>query len=62
MPVVVGGNGGYRRSNHASHYYLSQLASYGYFIIANSGPSSPYIVSDLNDPDPSELLRGSTGH
>lgn len=61
MPVVVWANGGCRRSNRQFFHFLSQLASYGYFVIANGAPTHPYIVSEregLRRPaDPAKLTR-----
>ena len=58
MPIVVWGNGGCRNSNMEFNYFLTQFASYGYFVIANGPPGNafdPLEVTGMVRPDSSKL-------
>ncbi len=61
MPIVVWGNGGCRESNEEFRYFLTKLASYGYFVVANGRPEHPYNPPELLgllDPKPERLIEG----
>jgi dienelactone hydrolase len=60
LPIVVWGNGGCRRSNQEFHYFLTQFASYGYLVVANGAPATPYIAAEVDGllaPDGDKLVR-----
>jgi hypothetical protein len=61
MPIIVWGNGGCRESNEEFRYFLTHLAGYGYFIVANGNPENPYHPEELAgilDPKPERLIAG----
>ena len=61
MPVVMWANGGCRRGNQEFHYFLTQLASFGYFVVANGDPNHPFTAAELHtllQPDPAKLISG----
>ncbi len=61
MPIMIWGNGGCRVSSREFSYFLNQMASYGYFIVARGNADLPYVTADvygLTDPRPQELIRG----
>lgn len=61
MPIVAWANGGCRESNMEVNYFLTHLAAYGYFIVANGSPDNPYDpleVTGMARPAPEKLTAG----
>jgi hypothetical protein len=61
MPIVAWGNGGCRDSNEEFRYFLTHFAAYGYLIVADGPPQSPYNPSELTGllrPQPQKLIAG----
>jgi hypothetical protein len=61
MPIMIWGNGGCRVSSREFSYFLNQMASYGFFIVARGNADLPLVAGDvagLTDPRPDELIRG----
>ena len=53
MPVVLWGNGGCRNNGLSASHFLREIASHGYFVIANGAPGEERaIVSALPPPPP----------
>jgi dienelactone hydrolase len=61
LPIVLWGNGGCRESNEEFRYFLTRLASYGVFVVANGAPENPYRPEQLTGlvtPDSRKLVAG----
>jgi dienelactone hydrolase len=59
LPLVLWANGGCRQSNEEFRYFLTRLASYGVFVVANGAPANPYRPEQLGGivtPDPQLLI------
>lgn len=60
MPIVLWGNGGCRSTSREFSYFLHQMASYGYFIVARGDADLPLVAAEVHgllDPRPQELIR-----